>query len=222
MMTEWLSYSLSDFLPFSERVYFRQLELANQAVWPAHILALAAGVALAFFVYAPTSFRSRLSALLLGLAWFSSGWFFIWERYAEINWAGAHIAALFALQGAGLCLLAISKRGLGLEQQKVRSRTASALLILLVTLVYPAQSIFGAHSIQSAEVFAIAPDPTALLTMCVLAVAAIPFRLVFFVVPTLWCLLSALTLTAMGSHQTWIIVLSLLLIFTLTTVKRAK
>ena len=34
-MPEWWTYSLSDFLMFSPRTYYRLFELHNAAIWPA-------------------------------------------------------------------------------------------------------------------------------------------------------------------------------------------
>jgi hypothetical protein len=43
-MSEWWTYSLSDFLMFSSRSYYRLIESYNAAIWPAHVLALVAGL----------------------------------------------------------------------------------------------------------------------------------------------------------------------------------
>ena len=40
-MSEWWTYSLSDFLLFSPRTYYRLLELYNLAIWPTQLAALA-------------------------------------------------------------------------------------------------------------------------------------------------------------------------------------
>ena len=46
LMSEWWTYSLSDFLLFSPRTYYRLFELYNAAIWPAQIGARASGVAI--------------------------------------------------------------------------------------------------------------------------------------------------------------------------------
>src|SRR5262249_57612480 len=45
LMSEWWTYSLSDFLLFSPRTYYRLFELYNLAVWPWHVLAIVLGLA---------------------------------------------------------------------------------------------------------------------------------------------------------------------------------
>ena len=43
-MSEWWTYRAEDFLLFSPRVYWRMFELHNAALWPLHVLTLAAGL----------------------------------------------------------------------------------------------------------------------------------------------------------------------------------
>ena len=45
-MSEWWTYTLSDFLLFSPRTYYRLFELYNAEIWPAQIVALTLGVVL--------------------------------------------------------------------------------------------------------------------------------------------------------------------------------
>jgi hypothetical protein len=55
-MSEWWTYSLSDFLLFSPRTYYRLFELYNLAVWPWHVL--------------PQNFlHGRRPTVQLGAAW---------------------------------------------------------------------------------------------------------------------------------------------------------
>src|SRR5205807_4521090 len=46
LMSEWWTYSLSDFLLFSPRTYYRLFELYNLALWPGQIAAIALGIVL--------------------------------------------------------------------------------------------------------------------------------------------------------------------------------
>ena len=45
-MSEWWTYTLSDFLLFSPRTYYRLLELYNLATWPAQFAGGAIGLAI--------------------------------------------------------------------------------------------------------------------------------------------------------------------------------
>lgn len=69
-MSDWLSYRLSDFLMFSPETYYRLLELYNEAVWPAQVAALAAGLLLLVLLRRPGAPSGSLVALLLAACWF--------------------------------------------------------------------------------------------------------------------------------------------------------
>ena len=45
-MPEWWTYGLSDFLMFSPRTYYRQIELYNLAIWPAQLVGAGIGAAI--------------------------------------------------------------------------------------------------------------------------------------------------------------------------------
>jgi hypothetical protein len=101
-MGEWSTYSLSDFLMFSPRSYWRMVDGYLRELWPAHLVAYAAvlGAAMA------SRERPRLALLLLAGAWLWVAWAFFWERFAAINLAAPWIAAAFAAQAALLLLAA--------------------------------------------------------------------------------------------------------------------
>ena len=61
LMSEWWTYSLSDFLLFSPRTYYRLFELYNAAIWPAQMLALALGLAILALLRRPGRGRAASS-----------------------------------------------------------------------------------------------------------------------------------------------------------------
>ena len=58
-MSEWWTYSLSDFLLFSPRTYYRLFELYNLAVWPAQIFTLALGIAIVVLLRRGAAWQAR-------------------------------------------------------------------------------------------------------------------------------------------------------------------
>ena len=50
-MTEWWTYRPSDFLLFAPRTYYRLFALYNEAVWPAHVVTVALGIACLALTY---------------------------------------------------------------------------------------------------------------------------------------------------------------------------
>jgi hypothetical protein len=96
-VSEWWTYTPSDLLLFSPRVYYRVIELHNLAVWPVHIGAAVLALLLVYFVVKPGRGSGRLAAVSLGATWVWVVWSFLWHRYAQINWAAAYLAPMYAL-----------------------------------------------------------------------------------------------------------------------------
>jgi len=67
-MSEWWTYSLSDFLLFSPRTYYRLFELYNVAIWPLQIVGLALGVAIVGLLLRDVAWRGRAIAAALAEA----------------------------------------------------------------------------------------------------------------------------------------------------------
>ena len=105
-MEAWLGPSPSDLLMFDPATYYRLHELHNTALWPAHLIALAAGLALPFLLRARGSRAARPAAALLAAAWAGVAWWFLHQRYATINLAAPWFALGFALQA--LLLLGVA------------------------------------------------------------------------------------------------------------------
>lgn len=58
-MSEWWTYRLSDFLMFSSRSYWRLIELTNRDAWPAHLLAILAGLVMMACIARPGKYLTR-------------------------------------------------------------------------------------------------------------------------------------------------------------------
>jgi hypothetical protein len=209
-METWLSYDLSDLLMFSPRVYYRQLELANAAAWPLHLVTIAAGLVLAWCVALPTPVRNRIAAAVLAAAFASSCLLYVWPAYAEIHVAGSYMAALFLGQAAALAGLALPAGGLNIRPGGRLLTWCRMGLMVLITLAYPALAIMSGRSIASAEVFGIAADPTALAALIVIATGARGWQLLLAVPPWLWLAFSASSLWVMDAPEVWIILPALL------------
>jgi len=208
-MSEWWSYRPSDFLMFSPRIYWRLFASLNQQAWPAQPLII--GAALAWLwrhgrhaaALGPAAVRLALAGT--ALTWLTVAWFFFHQRYAPINWAAACATVAFALQAAGLLALALLG-GVHSQADTVRRRAGLALL-LWALLAHPLLAWVAGRPWLQAEVFGLAPDPTAVGTLGLLLLlraqrpAARAGLLALWPLPWLWCLISAATLWTMGSAQ---------------------
>ena len=97
-MPEWWSYSLSDFLLFSPRTYYRLIERYDLAVWPAQAVTIASGLGILVLLRRRPAGYERIVWGMVAALW---GWVavaFLWRRYATINWAVIYMVPLFLLE----------------------------------------------------------------------------------------------------------------------------
>ena len=142
---------------------------------------------------------SRLSSPRSGS---SSAGSFCGARYAAINWAIAYVAPAFGLQALLLGLVGAAV-AFTFDWRDIAARLG--LLLTVIGLVaYPVLPTLFGRPWTSAEVFGIAPDPTAIVTLGILLAASGRFVPLLFPIPILWLLLSGLTLRTMGDPQAWI------------------
>jgi hypothetical protein len=198
-MSEWWTYTLSDFLMFSPRVYYRLFVLQNEALWPTQFVAIALGVAIAVMLVRPVRGSGRLIPVILGAQWIWIAWAFFWESYASVNWASRYVAPFFVLEG--LLLIAAGAAGQGLSFARPRGAVALAgLALFAVALVlYPLIPLLMQRPWQAAEIFGIAPDPTVIATLAVLALAGGALRFLLMIIPAAWCVITGATLWTMSA-----------------------
>lgn len=208
-METWLSYGLSDLLMFSPRVYYRQLELANASAWPIQVPIVIAGLVLAFAMHSPSNLLDRIGATILAAAWACTGWFFVINAYAQIHWAGWYMATLFFAQAAALALLALVAGGLKITTGHQSINWIRAAIVVLLVLGYPGLAALSERAPAQYEVFGVAADPTALVTVAAVAAGVTGWQLLLAIPPWLWLAFSASTLWAMGSPEVWIVLVFL-------------
>jgi hypothetical protein len=204
-MSEWWTYDLTDFLLFSPRTYYRLFELYNEAVWPAPIAAAAMAVAL---VLSLRRNDGRAVAGLLAVVWMWTAIAFHLERYATINWAAIYFAAAFVLQALLLGWTGVVRGRLDLQPSG--SGSIGLVLLAVALILQPLVGLFLGRPWTQAEIFGLAPDPTAVATLGVLVLARrIHWHLL--AIPILWCVFTGLTLWAMETPDAWVSPLAALL-----------
>jgi len=203
-MSEWWTYGLRDLLLFSQRTYYRLYELYNLEWWPLQIVALALGIAVLALWRRGGDRAGRAIAAILALGWLWVAWAFHGQRYASINPAAGYFAWAFVVQALLLLWFGVVRSRLA-PAPSVRMRQRAGLgLFLFALLIFPLIGPLLGRNWTQAELFGMAPDPTALATLGVLL--AINLRHVgwLFPVPVAWCLVSGATLWAMDVPEFWI------------------
>jgi hypothetical protein len=210
-MSEWWTYRLTSFLLFSPRTYYRTIELYNLAIWPAQLAGLATGLAIIALLATQHVHRDRIVAALLAACWLWIGWAFHHERYAHINWVAPWVGAAFALQAGLLAGVGAVGGRVAFAHPAARAPLLAIALTAVVVAGYPLLAPLGGRAWTSAEAFGVAPDPTALATVAALALVRGRVRWLLLVVPLLWCIFTALTLRAMRSPETFVVIVATLL-----------
>jgi hypothetical protein len=202
-MSEWWTYRPEDFLLFSPRVYWRMFELQNETLWPLHLVTVAAGLVIILVLLRRPKHGGGLIGFFLAALWVFVGWTFLWNRYAAINWAITYVIPIFALQALMLAIASITRGGLTFDRRGVAG-WAGLLLATSALVLYPLLPPLTERPLPSAEVFGIAPDPTAIVTLGLLLAARGRLLPTLLPIPLLWCVLSSLTLWAMDDQQAWL------------------
>jgi Family of unknown function (DUF6064) len=192
-MSEWWTYSLQDFLLFSPRTYYRMFALYNDAVWPAHTVTMALGIVCIVLTRRGGDNANHIVLGVLAALWLWIALVFHAERFATINWAATYYAYVFALQAALLLWFAL----VGPQTANPPARnTAPLALALFAIVLQPAIGPLLGRDWHQAEVFGLAPDPTAVATLAILAMQQRTLWLLV-IIPSLWCIMTGLTLWTM-------------------------
>jgi hypothetical protein len=202
-MSDWLTYAPQDFLLFSPRVYYRLIELHNEALWPLQLAALALGLLVLVAALRGGLTASRVAFAILGALWMWVAWSYLWERYASINWTVAYAAPLFAGQGLALIWYGAIRDKLRLAPVMGLVSAAAAMLLATAVIAYPFIAPLMGRPWTAAETFGIFPEPTALATLAVLACVPRGGALLM-IIPLLWCVLASEILWLLGSPDLFI------------------
>jgi hypothetical protein len=192
-MSEWWTYRLSDFLMFSPATYWRMVERYNREVWPLQVVMIGVGVWLLWMVAMRRPMATRVVAGVLAALWAWVGWAFLWQRYAQINWAAEYLAVAFGLQAALLLAAAMAARSLGAAPGSARIRALGLGLAATGLLLYPLIALAAGRPWSQTEVFGLMPEPTALATLGLLIAVRRPHRGWLAIVPALALLLGMVT-----------------------------
>ena len=210
-MSEWWTYELRDLLLFSAQTYYRLFELYNLDWWPLQMLALALGAVILLLGWRGGEWAGRVMAAILAVCWLWVAWAFHWQRYASINLAASYFAWAFAVQALLLMWLGVVRGRLTPAPATRLQKRAGLGLLLFALLMLPLVGPLLGRSWTQAEVFGMAPDPTALATLGVMLLSGMRPAWGLFPIPVAWCMVSGATLWAMEAPDFAITVLAALL-----------
>lgn len=214
-MFEWWTYTLSDFLLFSPRTYYRLFELYNADIWPAQIVTLALGVAAVGLLRHPRAGQGRIVAAILAGCWLWVAWAFHWRHYATINWAATYFAGAFALEALFLIVIGVVRNDLSFESTSSTQHRIGCAVMLFALAVQPLIGPLAGRGWTQVEIFGAAPDPTAVATLGFLLAARGRTAWMVWLIPILWCTLSGVVLWTMDSPDAFVVPAAALLAVTI-------
>jgi hypothetical protein len=220
-MSEWWTYSLSDFVLFSGRTYYRLFELYNIDIWPAQSVALALGCVLLALLWRPRAAQGRFIAVILALCWIWVAWAFHWRHFTTINWAATYFAGAFALEAVLLVVFGVFNDDLAFEPGSLSHRVGFALVLFAVfgePLIAP---LVGRGWLQ-AEVFGVAPDPTAVGTLGALLAGGRRAVWRMGIIPLVSCVLSGAVTWTLGSPDAPAVLVVALVVLAAAATKTAR
>lgn len=203
-MSEWWTYTLSDFLLFSPRTYYRLFELYNVAIWPAQIVAVVLGLAILAILRRTDALHNRLIAGIVAGCWLWVAIAFHAHRYATINWAAVYFTWGFALEAALLIWTGVVSGRLVFQPPADLAARAGLGIYLFALAIEPTIGPLLGRAWRQIEIFGVAPDPTAVATLGILLLAKGRGRWALIVVPAIWSAISGTTLLAMRALDAWI------------------
>lgn len=219
-MSEWWTYTPSDFLLFSPRTYYRLFELTNQELWPLHLLMAALGLVI-LSVWWRNAWHGRLIAAILAAVWLFVAWAYLLTRYDTINWAATYFAAGFAIEALLLLWTGVVRNRLTLHPASEIAGAAGLCIVLFGLVIEPLIGLMLGRPWTQVEVFGIAPDPTVTVTLGVL-VAAEQRNRHLLLIPLLWCAISGITLWVMESPDALVLPAVGVLALCLTLLRRTR
>jgi hypothetical protein len=194
-MSEWWTYTLSDFLLFSSSTYDRLFELYNAAIWPLQVATGALGLAAAaLLARARSGARAVLAILCAACLWVALA--FLYRRYATINWAAVYFAWVFGLEAVLIAHTALFSGTARLRRPAGAAAVGIAILLVSI-LAWPLSAPLWHGGWRRAQIFGVAPDPTAVGILGVLLALDVRRRWSLMVLPATWCAISGVTLLAM-------------------------
>lgn len=200
MGTNWLSYSLSDFLMFGPEVFLRLFVRINHDIWPWQGVAVLMVLAIGALIVRGDIVAKRGVLLLVAVAWLWSGAGFLIDYFGPINLPAIWFGWAFVLQGALLTVAALLWPWESATSRSALSRGATGLGWLMLMGLSPLVAAVQTGDWRAAALFAITPDVTALGAVPCMLLFPRRVRWLFLLLPLLWSVFSVATLWTLGTR----------------------
>jgi hypothetical protein len=189
-------------LPYTAEVYAALIGRYNAAMGAAGIgLAILSALAAAGFAIRPRPWSGRVVAALLAAGWVWCGGVFHYQFFAPYNFAAPIYAMAFVVQGVLLLWTGVLRGRLHFEWGRGPSSLIGAAILAVALVVDPVLGWFAGWPVAQTPVVGLTPDPTALLTLGVLALARPRPPVHLLILPVCWALWSGWMAWTLGAYS---------------------
>lgn len=194
-MGDLATYNLSDFILFSGSTYYRQFEIYNQAIWPLHMVAVLFACFVIYATWKKPASATRVIAAVLMISWLWVAYAFLYKRFYQIHVVANWYAFVFVIQAFMIGWYGLLNDRFVTTRANTCSQKAGLLLIMAAIFIYPLLASITGRAWQQFEMFALAPDPTAVGTLGSLLLYRANKALL--IIPATWLLISYVTQSVM-------------------------
>ena len=188
-------------LPFTADVLFANLAQYNRALWPAHVLALALGLATILLTLGPVRGSDRAVGALLAAAWLWIGVGYHWLHFATIDFAAPVYSLFFILQGVLLVWTGALRGRLAFRFGGGLFGWTGLTLAGAALVVWPVADWLSGQGWQILRVAGLAPAPTTIFTLGLLLLIEGRTPLHLVLIPVLWTLIAGGTAWVLSISQ---------------------
>lgn len=188
------SYSVKNFIPFGDEVYFRLFERHFEKWWPVHPLMLALGVIILVLAWLG---KSRVLAVALAVPIVFCAVTFHLQLYAELTPLGKYFGWAFLMEAALILLWGFAGKPFGKFRLTIPA-VIGAAIALFGLAIYPFLALDAERKWTGAEYLGMSPDPTICFVLGIFLMSKRPlWFLLLFPIPFLWAAATAGTIDAL-------------------------
>lgn len=194
-MFELSTYNLSDFILFSENVYYRQFSLYNSGTWPIHLFAIIFGIFALVSSWGKSFFHNKGLTLGLVIFWCWTAGAFLYLQFLQIHIVADWYALGFVIQALLMAWLGGFKQQFENVTKSKPRKIIGRLVLVFAIFLYPFIAVLTGRNWLEFELFGMAPDPTALGTLGILILHRVSW--VLYIIPVIWLVISYITIYVM-------------------------
>lgn len=184
-------------LPFTAEQFFAVFAAYNAAIWPAQLAAYGLGLlAVIALLFAKPAGRAILTAL--AIMWAFNGIAYHMVFFAQVNPAAYGFGALFLLQAVLFAGFALAKADVQFVAAADARSLLGAAMLAYALIIYEIAGYYAGHGLLAGPLFGVAPCPTTIFTIGMLAFARGRLVAWLAIVPLLWAIIGTSAAVMLG------------------------